>query len=271
MLQLQDVTVKAGGRAIVSGVSLALRAGELTALLGPNGAGKSTLMKLMAGELAPQSGQVRFHGRLLADWTPSELARHRSVLPQSNQLAFPFTVFEVVRLGVEARSSRVGLEREVSAALERVDLAGFGARRFSELSGGEQQRVHLARVLSQIGAPVGEDGRPRLLFLDEPTSSLDIRHQIAVLEIARTFSRAGGAVLAIVHDLNLAAAFADRIAIMERGTLAADGTPREVFTSEVLETVFGLPLHIHAAEGRPPHVVPRAYGADFSRSAYQQV
>lgn len=271
MLQLQDVTVKAGGRAIVSRVSLALRAGELTALLGPNGAGKSTLMKVMTGELAPESGQVRFHGRSLAEWTPSELARHRAVLPHSNQLAFPFTVFEVVRLGVEARGSRVGLEREVSAALERVDLAGFGARRFSELSGGEQQRVHLARVLSQIGAPVGEDGRPRLLFLDEPTSSLDIRHQIAVLEIARTFSRAGGAVLAIVHDLNLAAAFADRIAIMERGHLAADGTPRAVFTSEVLETVFGLPLHIHAPEGRPPHVVPRAYGADFSPPTYQQV
>ncbi|MBE7184765.1 MAG: heme ABC transporter ATP-binding protein [Methylobacterium mesophilicum] len=266
LLCLHDVTVKAGGRAIVSGVGLALRAGELTALLGPNGAGKSTLMKVMTGELAPDRGEVRFHDRPLRDWTLAELARHRAVLPQSNQLAFPFTVFEVVRLGVEARGARIGLERDVTAALERVDLAGFGARRFSELSGGEQQRVHLARVLSQIGAPVGADACPRLLFLDEPTSSLDIRHQIAVLEIARAFVRAGGAVLAILHDLNLAAAFADRIAIMEGGRLAADGTPHEVFRADVLETVFGLPLQIHAATGRPPHVVPRAYGLDAAPS-----
>ncbi|PZO82498.1 MAG: heme ABC transporter ATP-binding protein [Mesorhizobium amorphae] len=266
MLELRDVTVEAGKRPIVDGVSLSLRAGELTVLLGPNGAGKSTLMKVMTGELAPLRGHARLHGRPLGEWSPRELARHRAVLPQANQLAFPFTVFEVVRLGVEARGQRAGLEREVRASLERVDLAGFGARRFSELSGGEQQRVHLARVLSQIGAPRGEDGRARLLFLDEPTSSLDIRHQIAVLEIARDFARAGGAVLAIVHDLNLAAAFADRIALMERGRLAALGHPGEVFTRSVLEPVFGLSLHIHVAGDRPPHVVPHAYGTGLPLS-----
>ena len=267
ILEVVDLHAAYGRIEVLRGVNLSVPRGAVMALLGPNGAGKSTLMKVMTGELALHSGKVRFHDRPLGDWTPLELARHRAVLPQSNQLAFPFTVFEVVRLGVEARPSRGGLEREVSAALERVDLAGFGARRFSELSGGEQQRVHLARVLSQIGAPVGEDGRPRLLFLDEPTSSLDIRHQIAVLEIARDFSRAGGAVLAIVHDLNLAAAFADRIAIMARGRLAADGTPHMVFKSELLEAVFGLPLHIHAAEGHLPHVVPRAYGTSLPLSA----
>ena len=263
MLVLDNVSVRLGAREVRGGVSTLVQPGQLAIVVGPNGAGKSTLMKVMTGELAPGSGRVSLRGRPLGAFSPLALARERAVLPQSSALAFPFTVLEVVRLGMDGRAglSPERRRREPIAALERVELSGFGARRFQELSGGEQQRVHLARVLCQIGPPV-EDGVAKTLFLDEPTSSLDIRHQIAVLEIARAFADAGGAVLAILHDLNLAATFADRMLVMHAGRIAAEGPPADVLADGLLEKVFGIRLRVsqQPAAGRP-FILPQSIEA----------
>ncbi|WP_279479376.1 heme ABC transporter ATP-binding protein [Aureimonas sp. SK2] len=251
MIEARDLCRRHGGRPVLTGVTLTVRPGEFTVLLGPNGAGKSTLLTLLTGETAPDHGRVTLDGRALSDLSPAALARRRAVLPQASELAFPFTVGEVVGLGLEAGGHRVRPEA-VRAALARVELSGFAGRLYGELSGGEQQRVHLARVLAQTGGPVGEGG-PRFLFLDEPVSSLDIRHQIAVLEIARDFARGGGGVLAVLHDLNLAAGFADRLVVLSGGRIAGEGRPSAVLDDALIESVFGLRLRVGAL---PPPGMP---------------
>jgi iron complex transport system ATP-binding protein len=263
MFELKDVTVRFGRREILKSVSAHVAPGSITVVAGPNGAGKSTLLKVMTGELAPDSGSARFEDKPLDAVPAHELAGRRAVLPQSSQLAFPFTVLEVVRLGLDGRAGISSATRRTApaAALERVDLAGFGGRRYQELSGGEQQRVHLARVMCQVGEPV-LNGLAQYLFLDEPTSSLDIKHQIATLDVARRFAHAGGGVLAILHDLNLATAFADHLIVMHEGTVAAEGTPQEVMSDALLERVFGLPLRVGLMpRAGVPFVLPQSLGA----------
>lgn len=262
MFELSEATVRIGSRTILKSVSAHMPPGRFTVVAGPNGAGKSTLLKVMTGELRPCAGAVRFEDRALQEFPAHELAARRAVLPQASQLAFPFTVLEVVRLGLECRPgvSKALRLSAPSAALARVDLANFGGRHYQELSGGEQQRAHLARVLCQIGEPVMA-GRPQYLFLDEPTSSLDIRHQIETLEIARRFARDGGGVLAILHDLNLAAAFADHLIVMHKGEVAAQGAPKDVISDELMQHVFGLPLRVgHLPAGGLPFILPQSLG-----------
>jgi iron complex transport system ATP-binding protein len=216
----------------------------------------------MTGELRPDAGSATFEGRAIASIPAHEIAARRAVLPQNSQLAFPFTVLEVVRLGLECRGGVAPSLRQTApiAALERVDLHGFGGRRYQELSGGEQQRVHLARVMCQVGDAV-VNGRPQYLFLDEPTSSLDIRHQIETLEIARRFARGGGGVLAILHDLNLAAAFADDLIVMHQGEVVAEGAPEDVIDDALMERVFGLKLRVgHAPRAGVPFILPQSLG-----------
>lgn len=251
MIRADNVTVRLAGRPVLSQVGLAVRPGTLTVLAGPNGAGKSTLLKLLTGEMEPTAGSVTLDGKPLRDIGPATLATRRAVLPQASELAFPFTVGEVVRLGVEAGGRRASAEA-IHAALARVELQGFAGRFYGELSGGEQQRVHLARVLAQTGQAVA-DRTPRYLFLDEPVSSLDIRHQIAVLAIAREFARAGGGVLAVLHDLNLAAGFADRLVLLAKGRVAGDGSPSSVITDDSITRVFGVCLRVGAL---PPSSIP---------------
>ncbi|WP_427025741.1 heme ABC transporter ATP-binding protein [Aureimonas ureilytica] len=265
MLDLQDVSLQYRGRLVLSPLSLTIRAGEFTVVIGPNGAGKSSLLKLMTGELEPASGSVRLDGQNLARIPPERLARRRAVLPQGSSLAFPFTVAEVVSFGLEA-AGRARDPAAIRGALARVDLASFGARFYGELSGGEQQRVHLARVLCQIGAPV-RHGKPALLFLDEPVSSLDIRHQLAVLGLARDFARGGGAVVAVLHDLNLAAGYADRLIALSLGQIAADGPPAAILTDALVEEVFGVRLPVGATPFPPqPFVLPQT-AAPLSRTS----
>jgi iron complex transport system ATP-binding protein len=259
MFALDNVTVRFGRREILKSVSARVVPGRLTVIAGPNGAGKSTLLKVLTGELRPDSGSARFEDRPLAAIPAHELATRRSVLPQNSQLAFPFTVLEVVRLGLDGRPGVSPAMRRTApaAALDRVDLPGFGGRRYQELSGGEQQRVHLARVLCQVGDAMA-NGRPQYLFLDEPTSSLDIRHQIATLEVAQRFAQAGGGVLAILHDLNLAAAFADNLIVMHEGQIAAEGAPNETISDGLMERVFGLKLRVgHPPRAGIPFVLPQ--------------
>ncbi|BDA85691.1 hemin import ATP-binding protein HmuV [Aureimonas sp. SA4125] len=265
MFDLSDVGMRLGGRDILKSVDLRLEAGTLTVLVGPNGAGKSTLLKVLTGELAPSRGMACLDGEPLGAVAIGALARRRAVLPQASVLAFPFTVLEVVALGQESRRGETASQRrrQILDALDRVGLAGFGGRNVQELSGGEQQRVHLARVLCQIGQPV-VDGVPRALFLDEPTASLDIKHQVEVLKIGREFADGGGLVFAVLHDLNLAAVFADRYIALDAGRLVLDAEPAAVLTDPRLAEIFGIALASYPRDGLP-FVVPHTGRACHAR------
>lgn len=251
MLITQALTVRIGAKTLLDGVSLTLNPGEVLAVVGPNGAGKSTLLRALSGELMPFAGQVLMNGRPLAAWLPRQAARMRGVLPQSSALAFRFPVLDVVSMGRGPyRKTHTQAQNRAIAeqALALTDTAGLAARIYTTLSGGERQRVQLARVLAQIWEPQGP--LHRYLLLDEPTSALDLAHQHAVLAIARHFadSQAAG-VLAILHDLNLAALYADRIAVLRRGQLIETGPPGQVLNSDMVQRVFGYPVSV----GRHPY------------------
>ncbi|MCB1274656.1 MAG: heme ABC transporter ATP-binding protein, partial [Leucobacter sp.] len=206
--------------------------------LGPNGAGKSTLLSLLSGDVAPDAGTVRFGDREVSDWTLIELARRRSVLLQDNQIMFPFTVHQVVEMG-RAPWRRTPLEDEdnaaIAEALAAADIAHLGNRRVPSLSGGERARVAFARVMA---------GRTGVLMLDEPTAALDLGHQEAVLGLARDRAAAGDAVLVVLHDLNLAAAYADRIALLREGRIVACDAPERVLTAEIVSEVYRTPVEV---------------------------
>ncbi|MCB5204187.1 heme ABC transporter ATP-binding protein [Neorhizobium sp. T786] len=246
MITAEGVTVSRSGRKLVDNVGVELRGGHFSVIIGPNGAGKSTLMKVLSGELKPDAGQIAYHGSPIVRYQPVQLARLRAVLPQSVQLSFPFTALEIVRMGAVAQGARNPLE-QARQALARVGLRGFEARPYPSLSGGEQQRVQFARALAQVPDPV-VDGVPRALFLDEPTASLDLGHQISVLEVARDFAAAGGIVLAILHDLNLAAEFADHLLVLDHGSVVSQGACGETVNDDTIGNVYG----IAGAVGRLP-------------------
>ncbi|MER9875355.1 heme ABC transporter ATP-binding protein [Mesorhizobium sp. M0195] len=260
MIEARDVSVAIGGKRIVANVDFEARPGEIAAIVGPNGSGKTTFLRAMSGDLG-YSGEVTVNGRNLSAMKPVEAATVRAVLPQATTLSFPFTVREIVRLGlVGGRSGALPGEdqRLPERALARVDLEGFAGRFYQELSGGEQQRVQLARVLCQVWAPV-LDGKPRYLFLDEPVSSLDIKHQLIIMDIARDFARRGGGVVAILHDLNLTAMYADRIFVMHRGRLAATGSPQQVLSDELIEKVFDCRLKVGVLPAaNMPFILPQS-------------
>ncbi|MEU0916173.1 heme ABC transporter ATP-binding protein [Streptomyces cyaneofuscatus] len=246
-VEAAGLSVRLGGRQVLDAVDLAAHAGEVVALVGPNGAGKSTLLAALAADLAPGSGEVLIGGRPAIAWTAPELALRRSVLPQSAVLSFPFPVEDVVRMG---RAPWIGTELEdeddtaVAAAMAATEVTRFAARPFSELSGGERARVALARVLAQ---------RAPLMLLDEPTAALDLRHQELVLRICRERAAAGDAVVVVLHDLGLAAAYADRVAVLHEGRIAVVGPPREIFDGELLGEVYRQPVEVfpHPRTGAP--------------------
>jgi iron complex transport system ATP-binding protein len=246
-----SVAVRIGTKMLLDDVSLAVAPGEVVALVGPNGAGKSTLVRTLAGELKPTSGSVTLKGRAIQSYAPRELALHRAVLSQNTSVAFPFTVGEVVRMGADDRHGGA-IDDLAERALADVDLTDFSARIIGTLSGGEQQRAHFARVLVQLACGEAVHG-PGLLLLDEPTASLDLKHQLEMLEAVGRCARRGVAVVAILHDLNLAAMSADRIAVLDQGRVAAAGTPAETVTDEVLARVFKCAVMVGRA---PPPGVP---------------
>jgi iron complex transport system ATP-binding protein len=259
MIEARDVTVFLGGKRIVHNADFDARPGELVSIVGPNGSGKTTFMRALAGDL-PYTGEIDINGRPLSALKPWHLAGMRAVLPQSTTLSFPFTVHEVVRLGLTGgRSGALPGENErlPERALAKVDLEGFAGRFYQELSGGEQQRVQLARVLCQVWAPVLE-GQPRWLFLDEPISSLDIKHQLVIMRIAREFATRGGGVIAILHDLNLASMFSDKIMVLHRGRTAATGTPQEVLSDGLMSRVFECDMKVGVPPVGVPFVLPQS-------------
>ena len=243
------VGVVLDGHRILSGVDLSVAPGEVVALVGPNGAGKSTLLAAISGDVAISEGSVDIAGKALGDYKHLELARERAVLTQDNQLSFPFTVGQVVSMGRSpwARTDRYNEDEvAIAEAMVAMDIDQLATRRFTSLSGGEKARVSLARVLAQ---------RTPIVMLDEPTASLDLRHQEDVMRAVRTLASAGCAVLVVVHDLSLAAAYADRVAIIARGTLVAAGSPHDVLTAAQVSSVYGLPVDVSLASGSPV-VVP---------------
>jgi iron complex transport system ATP-binding protein len=272
MMEARSLFYSVGGRDLVRDVSLDLRPGEVTAVLGPNGAGKSSLLKLFSGERPPTSGEIRLDGRPLAARDTAELARRRAVLPQESVVAFPFSAGEIVLLGRLPHLRGAESRRDFDIAAEAMRLTGVShlARRlFPTLSGGERQRVHLARALAQIWEC---PGAARFLLLDEPTSNLDLAHQHETLAVARDFAARGVGVLVILHDLNLAAEYADRIVLLSGGAVQAEGTPGKVLTETNVRTVFGLNVAVisHPKSGRPhvipvPRAVPGQTGVNGSR------
>jgi iron complex transport system ATP-binding protein len=246
-------------------VTLGIEPGEVVALLGPNGAGKSTLLKVMAGELRPARGVVTLGGRDVAQMTAADLARRRAVVAQASTLAFPFTVREVVALGISVPGlSHNGphIARAVSEALAQVGLTSIANRYFTALSGGERQRAHIARALCQLAIARESRTGGQVLLLDEPTSSLDIGHQGIVLEALRRLAGTGVAMVVAMHDLNLAAALADRVAIMSRGRMIAEGTPREAMTGAVLSRAYECEIAVDtvSARGGGPLILPLTGG-----------
>ncbi len=255
-----DIRVRLGGRDILHGVDFSAGAGEVTMIVGPNGSGKTTLVRALTGDLA-FSGSVMLNGHAIGALKPWQMARLRAVLPQETVLSFPFTVGEIVRLGI-ASGEGGALPRETQAfrmraALAKVDLTGFAGRFYQELSGGERQRVQLARVLCQIWDAADASG-PRWLFLDEPVSSLDIRHQLSIMELARDFVQRGGGVVAVMHDLNLTAMYGDRVAVVSEGRIAAQGSPGEVLADDVLSRVFGCALRVGVTPHSGTFILPQS-------------
>lgn len=258
MLEASRISVRVGGRLLLSEVSLSFGAGGVTAVVGPNGAGKSTLLAALSGERRPDAGEVRLDGRPLADWSVADLARRRAVMHQSAPLEFPFSVDEVVALGLAAAQGRGRVRPSLDPCLAAADVLHLRRRLYPSLSGGERQRVQFARALAQSRA-AGERGG--VLLLDEPTASLDPRHQHRLLGAARTWAaETGGAVVAVLHDLSLAAAYADVAAVLCDGELAWLGAPRDMPTA-MLARVFGVPfLRLDRPDGGGCVFVPAVRG-----------
>lgn len=235
-------------RWLLDRVSLRLVPGKVLAVVGPNGAGKTTLLRLLAGELRPSAGEIRLDDRSYHRWEPRERARRIAVLPQQSTLSAALTALEVALLGRIPHSGHAGGRTDLEiarAALAAMDAAHLSSRLFPSLSGGEKSRVQAARVLAQIWEPPAAHGG-RFLLLDEPTAALDYAHQHDLLARVRRLASEGIGVLVILHDLNLAARYADEALVLMGGRAMAAGTPAEIFQPALLSEVFGMPLTVFA-------------------------
>ncbi len=245
LIRATAVHAELGGNHILRGIDLAVAAGELVSLVGPNGAGKTTLFGVLAGDISPSQGDIFLCGESLHTWSPVEMAQRRAVLPQQVSVTFPFRVRDVVEMG---RAPWLGTERDlqdeaaIDRALAAADVAELDRRTFYTLSGGERARVAFARALAQ-GC--------QLLLLDEPTAALDIHHQEHVLRAVRERVAEGAGAVVVLHDLALAAAYSDRVALMSEGQIVADGPPREVLTGELLSRVYHHRIEVveHPSDG----------------------
>lgn len=255
MIEASSVSVVIGRKRLLDDVSLKINPGEMVALVGTNGAGKSTLLRALSGELAASHGIIQLRGRDLRSYRPRELSLRRAVLSQALSVTFPFSVADVVRMGAGERHDS-SVETLVDQALAQVDLQDFQGRNINTLSGGEQQRVHFARVLVQASCGESAHG-PGLMLLDEPTASLDLRHQLDLVAAIKHYATRGTTVIAILHDLNLATLFADRIVVLHNGHVAADGPPNRAITNDLLRATFGVSNAVfRIPDGGAPCILP---------------
>lgn len=252
--QTQELSFAYSRTRVLDRISLDIDAGEFVSLVGPNGAGKSTLLRLLVGLLDGYDGSIRFQGRPLAEYDPRKLARKIAFVPQETHVVFPFTAAEMIRMGRHAHRRSCLFDspedsRATREAMARTGTSDLANRLFNQLSGGERQRVVLASALVQ---------EPEVLLLDEPTVYLDLKHQLDFYELLANLNRNGLTVVAITHDLNLAARYAGRMIALRNGRIAKDGTPRQVITPKMLEEVFEVQAEILNRPEGGAYVIPRA-------------
>ncbi|MGF1684791.1 heme ABC transporter ATP-binding protein [Photobacterium minamisatsumaniensis] len=266
-IDASGLNLKLGDKVLLDDLAIQIKSGELTALLGPNGAGKSTLLKVLCGE-QESTGHVSFFGKNRATWPPAELAKHLGVLPQHSNLTFAFTAQEVVELGglplALTNRETVSIAKEKMA---QVDVTNLSCRLYPTLSGGEKQRVHFARVLTQLSRA----GEQCILMLDEPTSALDLAHQHKTLQVAKSLAKSGAAVIIVIHDLNLAAQYADRLVILNEGKIQADGCPKDALTAKTIERVYGWPVCIthHPIDNYPIVLATSSHEIEEHQSKFE--
>ena len=238
-IQTRELSFAYKDRAVLHTISLSVESGEMVGILGPNGSGKTTLLRILSAVLAGE-GEVSVDGRNIATYGRRELSRLFAVVPQENRVNFPYTVAEIVLMGRANYHSHFALEGKkdievARASMELTDCLSLSSRYFHELSGGEKQRVMLARALAQ---------EPKILLLDEPSAFLDLKHQVQLFELLRRLNREGLTIVAALHDLNLAALFFSRLVMLREGTIYRDGSPREVLTENTIDEVYGIRVRV---------------------------
>jgi len=258
MLSVKDISFSVGDRALLSGLNFEATPGEFIAILGPNGAGKSTLMKLIGGQLEAAAGEISWRDQDVRKGCQKTLARQRAVLTQHTQVAFDFSVESIVLMGRYPHFRNApGRQDEIAVcqALSDTDMTSYSERNIQTLSGGEQQRTHISRVLAQLFEEEQQNDA-KLLLLDEPLNNLDIRHQHNILQYSAGYSQKGNVVLAVLHDINMAAMYAHKVLLMKQGRLLAFGTPHEVLTDQLLTTCYDFPARVTR---NPFHNIPQVH------------
>ena len=252
MIKGQNLSFRLGSKYLIKQIDLHISRGKFWALVGPNGAGKSTLFNLLAGDLKPSMGSIRLNGRLIQNYTATELARTRAYLLQQRQVEFPFKVLDIVLLGrspyLSGSKESIVDRTQAYVALKRLDSEEFSDRIYPTLSGGEASRVDMARIITQD---------TELLLLDEPSNHLDPRHQIRLLEICQSLTLENRTIMAAMHDLNLASLFADQIVMLNHGQIVAVGSPNQVFTKNKLEEAYQLKFEIIKHSSGRPLIIPK--------------
>lgn len=247
LLKAKNLQIKLGGKTILSNINLEIQAGQFLTVLGGNGAGKSTLLKALSQQISPQKGDIVLQSKSLKNWGVEGLAQERAVLSQFSSLVFPMTVLDVVLLGRYPFSKGQPTHRDwqlVNHLMEHLGILRYAHHNILELSGGEQQRVYLARVLAQVWDSTWE--QPKLLLLDEPTNSLDIAYQQELLHLIQELTQEKGlGVFAILHDMNLAARFSSHIALLQQGTIIQQGSPATTLTNHWIQQTFGVAAVVH--------------------------
>lgn len=260
-INVESLSISIDKKRLLNRIDLVIEPNELTVIIGPNGAGKSTLLKACAGDMTPTSGDIYINQESIVSFSSVKLAKTRAVMTQSYEMGFGFTALEIVSMGCFSYENKISQQQKreiIRDVMNFMEIAHLAERNFMTLSGGEQQRTQLARVLAQLWLPY-EQEEPRYLFLDEPTSSLDVFHQYHVLSLAKELTQRNIGVLAVVHDLSLAASFADQLALINHGEIVTKGKPESVLQRSHLADVYGIKAEYyhHSVTAKPSVLMDR--------------